>query len=75
MQENEIKIGVVYLCRGGWYRRPTKIDGAEGYVEVTYDLGWTPEVDKSQAKGPLPWFANTAYHALPSNPPLQSKEK
>lgn len=62
MQQGEIKIGTVYRCRGGWFRRPTHIE--DDYVH--YDLGWTPEANKSRSGGPLEWFANTAYEAVRS---------
>lgn len=60
MTKDEIEIGAVYRCRGGWYRRPTHIEEHDGVQMVDYDLGWNDKVDKSSSRGPLLWFSMTA---------------
>ena len=66
MDQNEIKLGCVYYCRSGWYRRPVEFtDGGvsnhdqKPYQNVRYEHGRTPEANKSQSVAPLPRFAKT----------------
>jgi len=66
MEIHEMKVGAVYRCKGGWYRRLTSIQKED----VTYDLGWTPDASKGTSGGTLVWFARAAKELIaPSENP------
>lgn len=59
MHHSEIQVGVTYLCRGGWLRRPTKIR-PDRFVSY---LSWRPtkrEAAPSKSVGHIDWFSNAA---------------
>jgi hypothetical protein len=60
--EFEIKLGTVYYCRGGWYRRPTEFFELAGTPYVAYESGRDRRANQSKSSGPRLWFAKTASH-------------
>lgn len=66
MTSPEIKVGAIYQCRLGWYRKVVKIVDKPECTIVRYISGRTPDNLYSRSYGALYWFVNTVISEVPS---------